>query len=303
MNELRKLIYDEALIDILNKMFNSSSTNLYKEMEKILKGTFQANTLSSILFNIYMHSLDVYIETVLKPRYERGIKAKRCSEYRKMTALSAEEENLPRYKKIKIFNQKKRQAVIAGLTYTTLTNDFIRIKYVRHSGAFIIGVRSTKEIAKQILKDVLTFIKSTLHLEINLEKTRIIDTFSDKSHFLGMTIHNVRSERLIYRKALAIETIRRNKTRVLRRIAHLFEQREKLFRGAILKQCREAYRRNVEQGTLDLWKSRLVSEYSNVFLNTGTILKDRELYRNMAKKLASISCINENTKLKEFLKL
>jgi len=118
-----------------------------------------------------------------------------------------------------------------------------------------------------------------------------------------MTIHNVRSERLIYRKALAIETIRRNKTRVLRRIAHLFEQREKLFRGAILKQCREAYRRNVEQGTLDLWKSRLVSEYSNVFLNTGTILKDRELYRNMAKKLASISCINENTKLKEFLKL
>ena len=62
---------------------------------------------------------------------------------------------------------------------------------MRYADDFIIGVRGPKETVIKIQKEVKDFLKSTLHLSVNEDKTRITHVFSDKANFLGMQIHMI----------------------------------------------------------------------------------------------------------------
>jgi hypothetical protein len=78
-----------------------------------------------------------------------------------------------------------------GLKYTQVSDEYIRTRYVRYADDFIVGFRGSKEIAIKVKKEISFFLKSTLHLVVNEEKSKLINTYSEKAYFLGFAIHNV----------------------------------------------------------------------------------------------------------------
>lgn len=122
----------------------------------------QGNILSPILSNIFLTTLDNFINQLIK-KYRKGERAFINPEYIEESKVTEKDlKNIPE-KNLKpqlikrITNQKKRQALKNGLRYTLFDDSCIRIKYVRYAGDFIVGVRASKETALKLKKEIIFF--------------------------------------------------------------------------------------------------------------------------------------------------
>jgi len=234
INILKEEIEDHALFSLLNKMFNA----------KIIKGNDiftselgvpQRNILSPLLSNIYFSKLDKKVERLII-KYNKGKEPTLNMDYLKAINLTVEERK--GLTENQLLNLKKRKIKIAsknGLAPTLYDEKYCRVRYVRYADDFIIGVRGTKDTAKEIMKLVSNFLKSDLHLKINNEKTKLTHIYSDKAQFLGMEISCVPLKQVPFRRAAHIERFRRLKLRVSRRIDIANEQKAKLLQKKIIK--------------------------------------------------------------------
>jgi len=131
--------------------------------------------------------------------------------------LKHEERNLPLHIQNIIMKSRRRHVEKLGIKKILESEEYVRIKYVRYAANFIVGVRGSFELANKIKELIKNFLKTNLHLEINIDKTRIINTYGNKVKFLGMLIYNNNIQELPYRNARAVENIqrvaRRNKIR------------------------------------------------------------------------------------------
>lgn len=267
-------------------------------------GAPQGNILSPILCNIYLNTLDKFMENLIK-KHNKGHRAERDPEYARATAAPRDgSENLlsPEEQQRRILNRKK-QAHKKGLRYTLINDKFIRIKYVRYADDFIIGVRGPKELACHIKKEVEFFLKSNLQLEINQDKSQITDTFSAKAHFLGMTIHNVPTHLLSHRKTAHVEKIRRNSSRRVNRIIAVEDRLMKAARENILNQLREKYRKALKNDETETYKKNLEDQIEQTISISPIKEKNNEIMRNFVKELTKVSLVQESKKLKELTEI
>lgn len=72
-------------------------------------------------------------------------------------------------------------------------DSFVRIHYVRYADDFVIGIDGSYNLANNILQKIETFVKETLHLEFNPDKTSILKFTCDPFRFLGFFIHPTKS--------------------------------------------------------------------------------------------------------------
>lgn len=177
------------------------------------KGVTQGNILSPILCNIYLHELDVYIMNYIVNRYRKGKTPQINPEYIKKIGIKECEKKLPLHLQDKIKRSRRRHVEKLGIKRIIESEQYIRIKYVRYADDFIIGVRGSKELAKKIETLVSSFLKSNLHLQLNRDKTKVINTYSNKVSFLGMLIYNKNARDLPYRNSREVENAKRVKNR------------------------------------------------------------------------------------------
>jgi retron-type reverse transcriptase len=177
LSRLKVKIRDQRLFEILFKMLQVNIVSL-NSILKEYHGVPQGNILSPILANIYFHDLDIYIDREIINRYKKGIRAFKCLDYHRAVSFTGEEKKANFRKRKQLARKKRRDAHKAGLRYTTIDESFIRVKYVRYAGDFLIGVRGPKALVLKIFKSVTFFLKSTLQLNLNEEKSKIIDSFS-----------------------------------------------------------------------------------------------------------------------------
>jgi hypothetical protein len=189
-----------------------------------------------------------------------------------------------------------------GLRHTKLDASFIRVKYVRYANDFLIGVRGPKTLVLKIFRSVIFFLKSTLQLNLNEEKSKIIDSFSNKIPFLGMLIHNVSTKRLPFRKNRALQNKKRKLTRVLLRADAIENRQTKRLKDECLKLLRNSYkncrndRKPLKEDFISLIKGS--PTLKNVMKNSN-----RAIYQEFIKNLLFVSDIQENRTLKSFLNL
>jgi len=216
--------------------------------------------------------------------------------------LTNEEKKASLQKRKQIARRKRRDAHKAGLRYTKIDENFIRIKYVRYSNDFLIGVRGPKTLVQKIFRSVIFFLKSTLQIHLNEEKSKCIDSFSNKISFLGMLIHNVATKSLPYRKSRALQNKKRKLNRILLRAENLKNQQTKKLKDECLKLLRNSYKTHRKD------KKPLKEDFISIVKNSptfGDVIKNsnRAIYREFVQDLLLVSDIKENQTLKNFLNL
>lgn len=216
INILKKNIMDKRFIDLISKMYKVDILCPQGFWIKKAQGIMQGNILSPILCNIYLNELDLFVKNEIIYKYQRGTRPQINPEYAKNIGLKKEENLLPLHIRTKIKKQRRRHVEKLGISRTIENCNYVRIKYIRYADDFIIGIRGSKEIAEKIRDLVKVFLKSNLHLEMNMEKTKITDTYSNKASFLGMLIYNKHPKDLPYRNSRSVENAKRvaNKNKI-----------------------------------------------------------------------------------------
>jgi hypothetical protein len=285
INLLRKKISDKRFIDNIIKMFNADILMPEGFVTKTTGGIPQGSPLSPILCNIYLHELDCYIMNTLIPKYNKGTAPTLNKLYRNRLALNAFERTLDIEKQRQVYKSKAKKLANEGIKRIINDDNFIRIKYVRYADDFIVGVRGSKEIALKILKEINTFLKSSLHLSIESEKTKLTYTIGNKAKFLGMTIHNMPSSQLPFRNSRSRENEKRTKKRItILREAHL-RKISKNIRSSILNKFSEDINMSINQGNLKSTKL-LYNQFLRYILdNTNKNQSNREILGELADKI------------------
>src|SRR5260370_30383721 len=83
LSRLKEHIQDGRFIHLIQKLLDAGYLEDWK-FNRTLSGVPQGSIASPVLANILLDKLDNYVETVLIPRYTRGDKKKRNTEYEKL---------------------------------------------------------------------------------------------------------------------------------------------------------------------------------------------------------------------------
>jgi len=144
-------------------------------------GSPQGSILSPLICNIYLHEMDVFMESCAK-EFDRG-KVRRAN---------------PEYRSLERFNKRLTpgssdwrliRAEMFSLSSKDLMDpNFKRLYYVRYADDFLIGVSGSHLDAVTIKDKLQSWLKETLKLELHPNKTFIRKFSRESVNFLGVQI-------------------------------------------------------------------------------------------------------------------
>jgi hypothetical protein len=139
---------------------------------------------SPILSSIYLDKLDEFVEQELIPQYTRGASRALNPEYRE---AGNRRRNAWRRGDRAAARDAKRQmrALPSG---DPMDPGYRRLKYIRYADDHILGFIGPKAEAEDIKARLATFLRETLGLELNRDKTLITHARSQRARFLGYDI-------------------------------------------------------------------------------------------------------------------
>jgi group II intron reverse transcriptase/maturase len=180
---LTEKIHDQRFLRLIRNMLKAGYVEDW-EYHDTLSGCPQGGVVSPILSNIYLDKLDKFIEQELIPQYTRG----------DSRALN------PAYKEIAIRLQNARRrgdrAAARDLkrqlrslpSRDPLDPGYRRLRYCRYADDHILGFTGPKAEAEEIKAKLATFLRETLGLELNQDKTLITHARSQPARFLGYDV-------------------------------------------------------------------------------------------------------------------
>lgn len=164
---LQKKIKDEHIISLIYKGLKAKVLVLQSgEIIHPDRGVLQGGILNPLLLNIYLHELDEYIIVYIK-EFNVGIDRPHSPEYIKVT------QNLKSRKDV-----RKLGLIPTG----TLSDAYMRLRYVRYADNFIVGLICSRAKALEIKNHIKMFLKEQLYLELSDSKTLLTDV-SPRKHF------------------------------------------------------------------------------------------------------------------------
>ena len=136
-----------------------------------------------ILFNIYYHELDIFMEN-LKKKYDCGLgKRAQSPEYTFHMNQQAKAKKTNDINKIKEIRKSMRK-----IPRGQVSNDYVRIHYLRYANSAIISVIGKYGLSREILEDVKIFLKNDQNILQDENNIKITNVKLKSAFFLDTEI-------------------------------------------------------------------------------------------------------------------
>jgi RNA-directed DNA polymerase len=197
---LEKKLDDKRVVSIIRKMLKAGYMEHWQH-KTTWSGTPQGGVISPILANIYLHELDMLMESMIQ-QFRKGKRRAANHDYDLLSGrmrvnnlkLQRLKNGLPcRFPEDNSCNTllRKRRELQKMMHQTPSVNlfdpSYKRLHYVRYADDFIIGVIGSREDAEAIMLKVKDFIENDLLLEASADKTCIRGA-KEGVRFLGYDI-------------------------------------------------------------------------------------------------------------------
>src|SRR6266480_3570454 len=180
---LAEKIHDSRFLRLIRHMLKAGYLEDW-EYRETLSGCPQGGVVSPILSNIYLHKLDEFIEQELIPQYTRGTSRKDNPEYKRIQRrLAAARQRGDRAAARDLGKQLRRLP-----SKDPMDPGYRRLRYVRYADDVLLGFTGPKAEAEQVKAELARFLRETLALELNQDKTLITHARSQRARFLGYQI-------------------------------------------------------------------------------------------------------------------
>jgi hypothetical protein len=180
---LSEKIHDNRFLRLIQQMLRAGYLEDW-QYHHTLSGCPQGSVVSPVLSNIYLHKLDVYVETVLIPQYTRGKTRKRNPEYRRRQyQLTRARERGDRAQARNLLRQLRQ--IPSG---DPQDPGYRRLRYSRYADDHILGFTGPKAEAEAIKDQLARFLRDELALELNPDKTLVTHARTGAARYLGYEI-------------------------------------------------------------------------------------------------------------------
>src|SRR6516225_6124747 len=180
---LAEKIHDQRFLRLIRNMLKAGYLEDW-EYHETLSGSPQGGVVSPILSSIYLHKLDEFVERELIPQYTRGARRKINPEYERAKS---------RLRRARSHGDRAEARDLERQLRTLPYGDpmdpgYRRLRYLRYADDHILGFIGPKAEAEEIKAKLAVFLRETLGLELNQQKTLITHARSQRARFLGYDI-------------------------------------------------------------------------------------------------------------------
>jgi len=176
-------IKDQRFLRLIRNMLKAGYLEDW-DYHETLSGCPQGGVVSPILSNIYLHKLDEFVEQELIPQYTRGTSRKKNPEYSRIQRRLKEAKE--QGDRTQARDLKKH---LRTIPYGNPADPgYRRLRYTRYADDHLLGFAGPKSEAEEIKAKIAEFLRETLGLELNRQKTLITHARSQRARFLGYDI-------------------------------------------------------------------------------------------------------------------
>jgi group II intron reverse transcriptase/maturase len=190
LKALSEHIHDEDFIRLMRELLDAGYMEDWT-LNETFSGVPQGGIVSPVLSNILLDKLDKYVETVLIPRYSRGVKRRDNPEYERLMSNSRYHRQRGNVERAE--ERRKQAQELPSLD--TKDPTFRRLKYVRYADDFLLGFIGPRSEAEEIKQTLRAFLREELQLELSEEKTLIPHARSEAARFLGYEVTTLHDDR------------------------------------------------------------------------------------------------------------
>ena len=177
---LRERILDNRFLRLIENLLKAGYLEDWK-YHGTLSGSPQGGIVSPILSNIYLDRLDKFVEQTLVPANTRGKDRRLNPEYGRLYDRSRYLRRLGREEEARRLFKQAQQLPSRVMD----DPEYRRLKYVRYADDFLLGFVGTRQEAEDIKRQLGTFLREQIKLELSEDKTLITHGRSEKARFLG----------------------------------------------------------------------------------------------------------------------
>jgi len=180
---LAEKIHDQRFLRLIRHMLKAGYLEDW-EYHDTLSGVPQGGVASPVLSSIYLNKLDEFVERELIPRYTRGASRARNPEYMRMK--SRRDSARRRGDRATARDLTRQMRTLPSVD--PMDPGYRRLRYIRYADDHILGFIGPKAEAEQIKAGLTRFLRETLRLELNQDKTLISHARTQPARFLGYHI-------------------------------------------------------------------------------------------------------------------
>jgi group II intron reverse transcriptase/maturase len=188
---LAEKIHDGRFLRLIANLLRAGYLEDWR-YHRTLSGSPQGAVVSPVLANVYLDRLDHFVETVLLPCHNRGIKRRLNTTYNSVSGKA---------KYLAKTGRKEEAARLRKLRRTLPSIDpsdpnYRRLRYVRYADDFLLGFCGPRREAEEIKRQLAAFLRDTLKLELSRSKTLITHARTETARFLGYEIGVIHNDHL-----------------------------------------------------------------------------------------------------------